>query len=421
MCWLRRKPAMMNPHAQLDQSRIHPPMCWPRLKRKPPMMNPVHMKSQKQSKRYTSVVLIIMPHNQSILISTCHILRVWKWTGWLTMCYTIDSSSGNLNARIFWNVNLLPSLNARSVRRLSHGLVTLEWISMYHVGYPKMTWSLTQYGRGLKISVNCNPMRCMPNLIFLTSFHQGNKSVDEWYNAVQAHANLAKYPPETMKILHHNIFWFFLHDEDFVSRTITEGSVDLDKFPTSRVCQLAKKFESSKATVCHIKQVAGDPQVTQINLLRHQQTELPTNRHNKKRRQTGRPKPHKAPKTQHQIRSRNLMKTESHIGHLTTVINVVTPYMHKDSNALWRSTNAKFATNMVTFPVYGTKRRPRYITRTVTEILKCTNFMWVPCMHRTVPITVIPKSPVLMNNFACSYKPKAIMLKVSRFQILSIL
>ena len=109
--------------------------------------------------------------------------------------------------------------------------------------------------------------------------------------------NLAKYPPETAKNLHCNIFWFFLHDEDFVSRTITEGSVDLDKFPTSRVCQLVKKFESPKTTVHHIKQIAGDPQGTEINLLmRHQWTELPTNRHNKKRRPTSRPKLHKAPK-----------------------------------------------------------------------------------------------------------------------------
>ena len=47
----------------------------------------------------------------------------------------------------------------------------------------------------------------------------------------------------------------------------------------------------------HIKQVAGDPQVTQINLMRHQRTELPTNRHNKKRRPTGRLKPHKPPES----------------------------------------------------------------------------------------------------------------------------
>ena len=95
----------------------------------------------------------------------------------------------------------------------------------------------------------------------LTSFRQGTRSVDEWYNVVQAQINLAKYPPETAKILHRDIFWFFLKDEDFFSKTINESSVDLHKFPTSRVCQLAKKMESSKATARHIKQVAGDPQV----------------------------------------------------------------------------------------------------------------------------------------------------------------
>ena len=132
----------------------------------------------------------------------------------------------------------------------------------------------------------------------MTSFHQGNKSIGEWYNAVQAQVNLAKYPPETVKILHRDIFWFFLCDEDFVSRTITEGSVDLEKFPASRVCQLAKKFESSKVTVHYIKQVAGDLQATQINLMRHQRTELPPNKHNKKRRPTGKPKPYKTPENQ---------------------------------------------------------------------------------------------------------------------------
>ena len=31
----------------------------------------------------------------------------------------------------------------------------------------------------------------------LTSFRQGDKSVDEWFNAVQKQNNLCKYPPET--------------------------------------------------------------------------------------------------------------------------------------------------------------------------------------------------------------------------------
>ena len=98
--------------------------------------------------------------------------------------------------------------------------------------------------------------------------------------------NLARYPPETAKILHRGICWLFLRDEDFMSRTISDGSVNLDKFPASRVCQLAKKLESSKATARHIKQVSGEPQAAQINLLHHQRTELPQHRYKKKKSHT---------------------------------------------------------------------------------------------------------------------------------------
>ena len=80
-----------------------------------------------------------------------------------------------------------------------------------------------------------------------------------------------------------DIFWFSLPFEEFVSKTISDGSVDLEKFPTSKVRQLAKMLESSKATACHIKQVAGDPQASQINLLRYQRTELPAGKYKKKR------------------------------------------------------------------------------------------------------------------------------------------
>ena len=92
----------------------------------------------------------------------------------------------------------------------------------------------------------------------LTSFWQGSRNVDEWYNTVQAQVSLAKYPPEMAKILHHDIFWFFMKDEDFITKTINEGNGDIQKFPASKVCQLAKKMESSKATAKHIRQVAGD-------------------------------------------------------------------------------------------------------------------------------------------------------------------
>ena len=62
-----------------------------------------------------------------------------------------------------------------------------------------------------------------------------------------------------------------------------ESNIDLDKCVTSRVRQLAKKMESSKVTIRHIKQVESDPQVAQINLMRHQYTDLPASKHKKRK------------------------------------------------------------------------------------------------------------------------------------------
>ena len=153
-----------------------------------------------------------------------------------------------------------------------------------------MSWNLSSDELTLEIiwgkyEDNCKPQsnEVQARFDLLMSFRQGNHSIDEWYNAVQVQVNLAKYPPETAKIFQRDIFWFVLKDEDFVSRTIRDGSIDLDKFPASRVQQLAKKLESSKATVRHIKQVSGKPQATQINLLQHQRTELPQHRYKKKK------------------------------------------------------------------------------------------------------------------------------------------
>ena len=101
----------------------------------------------------------------------------------------------------------------------------------------------------------------------LTSFRQGDLSVDQWYNAVQTQVALANYPQETTQILQRDIFWFFLNDESFVSKTLNEGHVELTKFPASRVRQLAKKMESLQATAKHMKQVTRDTQAVQVNLL----------------------------------------------------------------------------------------------------------------------------------------------------------
>ena len=103
---------------------------------------------------------------------------------------------------------------------------------------------------------------------------------------VQCHAGTSKFgqiPLGNSQNTSQGHLLVFLKDDDFVSSTISYGSVDLDKFPASRVHQLAKKYESSKATARHIKQVSGKPQASQINLLHHQRTELPQHRYKKKR------------------------------------------------------------------------------------------------------------------------------------------
>ena len=101
----------------------------------------------------------------------------------------------------------------------------------------------------------------------LTSFRQGDLSVDQWYNAVQTQVVLANYPKETAQILQRDIFWLFLNDESFVSKTLNEGHVELSKFPASSIRQFAKKMESLQSTAKHMKQVTRDPQVVQINHL----------------------------------------------------------------------------------------------------------------------------------------------------------
>ena len=69
--------------------------------------------------------------------------------------------------------------------------------------------------------------------------------------------------------------WFFLKDEEFIFKTINNSNIDLDKFPASKVRQLAKKMESSKVTARHIKQVVSNLHVAQINLMQHQHKDLP--------------------------------------------------------------------------------------------------------------------------------------------------
>ena len=68
----------------------------------------------------------------------------------------------------------------------------------------------------------------------------------------------------------------------FVSKTLNEGRVELSKFPASKVRQIAKKLESSQSTARHMKKMSNEPHATQINLLRHQRTDLPPTKSQRK-------------------------------------------------------------------------------------------------------------------------------------------
>ena len=83
----------------------------------------------------------------------------------------------------------------------------------------------------------------------------------------------------------------FLRDEKFVSKTINNSNIDLEKFPASKLRQLAKKLESSKSTARHIKQMSSEPQATQVNLLRHQRTEISPNKAKQKQFKNNKPRP----------------------------------------------------------------------------------------------------------------------------------
>ena len=93
-----------------------------------------------------------------------------------------------------------------------------------------------------------------------------------------------------------------MKDEDFVTKTINEGNVDIQKFPARKVQQLAKKMESSKATAKHIRQVAGDLPVAQIQLMHHQHTELLTENYIKWKKTTKQKLPNHRPMEPHTSR-----------------------------------------------------------------------------------------------------------------------
>ena len=82
-------------------------------------------------------------------------------------------------------------------------------------------------------------------------------------------------PLRNYRYLAQRYILLFLKDEEFVSKTFNDSNIDLEKFPACKVRYISKKMESSKSTTRHIKAVASDTQVAQVNLTGHQRTDLP--------------------------------------------------------------------------------------------------------------------------------------------------
>ena len=58
--------------------------------------------------------------------------------------------------------------------------------------------------------------------------------------------------------------------------------MELNKFPASKVRQMTKKLESLQSTARNIKKMSSELQATHIHLLRHQRTELPPSKSQRK-------------------------------------------------------------------------------------------------------------------------------------------
>ena len=130
------------------------------------MMKAVYLKSQNKSKRNLWVILNLMHPNQSTLICIYHTSKVQKWTGWSMTHCTTDFSSGKLKCKKVLECELTALPECQKCKKVTTWSSNFGMDQYVSWGYPNMNWILTQFGRGLKISVSHNPKRCMPSSIF---------------------------------------------------------------------------------------------------------------------------------------------------------------------------------------------------------------------------------------------------------------
>ena len=127
-------------------------------------------------------------------------------------------------------------------------------------------------------------------------------------------------------------------------------------------------MESSKATAKHIKQVASEPQATQIHLMCHKCTELPPSKFQRKQKNLiGKIQTKSSPmriiksnitikKNKEDIKVIKHTQVQKEIQVWKDVPNVVTYNILRDSDVLQASINVKSATSMATLVACATRR-----------------------------------------------------------------
>ena len=191
-----------------------------------------------------------------------------------------------------------------------------------------------------------------------------------------------------------------MKDEDFLTKTINEGNVNIQKFPASKVQQLAKKMESSKATAKHIQQVAGDLMAAQIQLMQHQCTQLPARNYPRRkqtstvRRKPQTTSPQKFPHPGSPLIYRNQMCTP------TNAPGVVTHCMLRDSNVLQENSNVKYVTNLDISLEYVIRKANSHQVPLKQENPKHSNFVQGPYIPTTMLTEVDLKHQTLKIHSA---------------------
>ena len=162
-------------------------------------------------------------------------------------------------------------------------------------------------------------------------------------------------------------------------------------------------MESSKATACHIKQVAGDPRAVQINLVRHQHTEILSgkckkinfllNQNNKVTRMLVIWIP------KHQAITRRALILRMCPSIRVGVQSVEIPPMWKAFSAWLRNSNVKLVTSSDISLVFVIKRSKHHSS---LEDQRLTSYKQEQCLHKREPyVATLKITAPVMTHFDC--------------------